>query len=248
MIAWKSIYGSLPRGVAGRTADPLVGSAARRHPLVGAQRSLQLVADPLPRRDRARALCVARPWIGLPALLPIAVDDLLQRLDPGLVGQRRLRRTPLRRHDPAVRARASRHSSSRRRRRPAASASNRRQSGGALLVALEPDADERRAGRPRPDRRSRSFGEAGAHQARAFHRWFGNPFTYPVSLCSRCATICRSAPTTCCRRNASSGDQLRPYGRIDVGSDDELWLRGRLARRGRRWRSLSAGRSPPPRC
>ena len=39
-----------------------------------------------------------------------------------------------------------------------------------------------RAGRTRPDRRGHLVREAGAHQARAFHRWFGNPFTYPVSL------------------------------------------------------------------
>ena len=101
----------LPRGVAGRPADPLVGSASRRHPVVVAQRSVQLVAGPLPRRHRpGRCSPFARPWIGVPALLAVARDDLLQRLDPGLVGQRGLRRPALRRHASRCSRSASRRS------------------------------------------------------------------------------------------------------------------------------------------
>ena len=70
-----------------------------------------------------------------------------------------------------------------------------------------------------------SFGDTAAAQSRAFHRWFGNPFTYPASLLF--AARNRLAPSAYDLLNANRflGDPLRPYGRVDVGTDDG-WLLG----------------------
>ena len=80
MLAWQRDLRQLPRGVAGRPADPLVGSAPRRHPLVVAQRALQLVADPLSRRDRAAHLCVRASAGRRARAARPRRDDLLQRV------------------------------------------------------------------------------------------------------------------------------------------------------------------------
>jgi hypothetical protein len=69
-----------------------------------------------------------------------------------------------------------------------------------------------------------SFGEAGAHQARAFHRWFGNPFTYPVSLMFALRNNVPIGSYDLLSSQRFLGDELRPYGRIDIGTSDELWL------------------------
>ena len=69
-----------------------------------------------------------------------------------------------------------------------------------------------------------SFGEAGAHQARAFHRWFGNPFTYPVSLMFALRNGLPIGSYDLLSSQRFLGDELRPYGRIDIGTSDELWL------------------------
>ena len=69
-----------------------------------------------------------------------------------------------------------------------------------------------------------SFGEAGAHQARAFHRWFGNPFTYPVSLMFSLRNGLPIGSYDLLSAQRFLGDPLRPYGRIDIGTNDDLWL------------------------
>ena len=69
-----------------------------------------------------------------------------------------------------------------------------------------------------------SFGEAGAHQARAFHRWFGNPFTYPVSLVFALRNGLPIGSYDLLSSHRFLGDELRPYGRIDIGVADEIWL------------------------
>jgi hypothetical protein len=72
---------------------------------------------------------------------------------------------------------------------------------------------------------SMSFGEAGAHQARAFHRWFGHPFTYPVSIFYAARNGVRIGDYDLLSANRFLGDPLRPYGRIDVGDTaDGPWL------------------------
>ena len=99
---------ALPGGVAGRAADRLAPSAPRRRPVRVAERPLRDVADPLRRRDRPGDLRAPEPGDRRAVAGRGRGDDLLQRVDPGLVGQRRLRRPALRRDAAAVRARRRR--------------------------------------------------------------------------------------------------------------------------------------------
>jgi hypothetical protein len=69
-----------------------------------------------------------------------------------------------------------------------------------------------------------SFGETGAHQARALHRWFGNPFTWPVSLWFAAHNDVPISAYDLLAANRFLGDPLRPYGRLDVGLEDEPFL------------------------
>jgi hypothetical protein len=66
-----------------------------------------------------------------------------------------------------------------------------------------------------------SFGDTGALQARALHRWVGNPFTYPVSLWFAARNDVPISAYDLLAANRFLGDPLRPYGRIDVGQDDD---------------------------
>jgi hypothetical protein len=70
-----------------------------------------------------------------------------------------------------------------------------------------------------------SFGDTMAAQARAFHRWFGNPFTYPASLAFAVHNDLPPAAYDLLAANRFLGDPTRPYGRVDLGSDDG-WLLG----------------------
>ena len=65
-----------------------------------------------------------------------------------------------------------------------------------------------------------SFGEAGAHQARALHGWIGHPFTYPVSLIFAARNDVPIGAYDLLGVNRFLSDPLRPYGRIDIGTDD----------------------------
>ena len=70
-----------------------------------------------------------------------------------------------------------------------------------------------------------SFGDTMAHQARAFHGWFGNPFTYPVSLVYALRNGVSPGRYDLLSANRFLGDPRQPYGRIDIGFEDE-WLLG----------------------
>ena len=65
-----------------------------------------------------------------------------------------------------------------------------------------------------------SFGETGAHQARALHRWIGHPFTYPISLWFAARNDVPIGAYDLLDADRFLGDPLRPYGRIDIGTDD----------------------------
>ncbi len=68
-----------------------------------------------------------------------------------------------------------------------------------------------------------SFGETGAEQARVLHRWIGHPFSWPANLwfaaTHRVSPAHYDLPLT-----SFMGEAIRPYGRIDVGSDDRAFL------------------------
>jgi hypothetical protein len=65
-----------------------------------------------------------------------------------------------------------------------------------------------------------SFGDTAAAQGRAFHQWFGNPFTYPASLLFAVRNDVAPARYDLLSANRFLSDPLRPYGRVDIGSDD----------------------------
>jgi hypothetical protein len=68
-----------------------------------------------------------------------------------------------------------------------------------------------------------SFGEVMAAQGRIFHRWFGNPFSYPVNLLFAMKNGVSPARYDLLSGNRFLGDPTRLYGRLDIGSDDE-WV------------------------
>jgi len=68
-----------------------------------------------------------------------------------------------------------------------------------------------------------SYGDTFAAQGRTFHRWFGNPFTYPASLLFALRNGVPPASYDLLRTNRFLSDPLRPYGRVDIGADDG-WL------------------------
>jgi hypothetical protein len=70
-----------------------------------------------------------------------------------------------------------------------------------------------------------SFDRAWAAQARVVHRWFGNPFTYPASLFFAARNGVSPGDYDLLSTNRFLADPLQPYGRVDVGADDE-WLIG----------------------
>jgi hypothetical protein len=66
-----------------------------------------------------------------------------------------------------------------------------------------------------------SFGDAFAAEGRVFHRWFGNPFSYPASLAFAWRNGLAPADYDILGVNRFLADPLRPYGRIDIGIDDD---------------------------
>jgi hypothetical protein len=68
-----------------------------------------------------------------------------------------------------------------------------------------------------------SFGDTAAAQARAFHAWFGHPFTYPASLVFALRNDLAPAKYDLLSTSRFLSDPLRPYGRVDIGGDDG-WL------------------------
>jgi hypothetical protein len=70
-----------------------------------------------------------------------------------------------------------------------------------------------------------SYGDTFAAQGRAFHRWFGNPFSYPASLLFAVRNGVPPSSYDLLRTNRFLADPLRPYARIDIGGED-VWLLG----------------------
>ena len=225
MIAWHSIYGTWlavsPVGPQIRWADPHLADIlwSSRNGLFSWSPVLYLAALGL------LLFTAAQPAIGLPILLALAVMTYFNACiqdwwgSAGFGGRRFDGTIPLFCLGAAAFASAA---VSITRRHPARVVGL----AGALLVlwnfALMSAAQDGvvRIGE------SVSFGETAAAQARALHRWFGNPFTYPASL--GFALHNRLAPSAydLLSANRFLSDPLRPYGRIDVGADDEPLLGG----------------------
>lgn len=68
-----------------------------------------------------------------------------------------------------------------------------------------------------------SFGQVMAAQSRVLHQWFGNPFTYPASLVFALKNGVAPSGYDLLSGNRFLGDPQRPYGRIDIGGEDE-WV------------------------
>jgi hypothetical protein len=69
------------------------------------------------------------------------------------------------------------------------------------------------------------FDRAWSEQARVVHGWFGNPFTYPASLLFAWRNGVSPSAYDLLSTNRFLADPLQPYGRVDIGTDDE-WLLG----------------------
>jgi hypothetical protein len=70
-----------------------------------------------------------------------------------------------------------------------------------------------------------SFDRVWAAQTRVVHRWFGNPFTYPASLIFAARNGVSPGDYDLLWTNRFLSDPRQPYGRIDIGADDE-WVLG----------------------
>jgi hypothetical protein len=68
-----------------------------------------------------------------------------------------------------------------------------------------------------------SFGDTMSAQAREFHRWFGNPFTYPLNLAYAVRNGVSPGRADLLIADRFLSDPLRPYARIDMGGGD-AWL------------------------
>lgn len=69
-----------------------------------------------------------------------------------------------------------------------------------------------------------SFRDVSAAQARSLHRWIGHPFTYPASLWFAVRNGIPPAAYDVLRAARFLGDPARPYGRIDIGVSDDVFL------------------------
>jgi len=68
-----------------------------------------------------------------------------------------------------------------------------------------------------------AFDRAWGAEAHAIHGWVGNPFTYPASLVYALRNRVSPGDYDLLSTNRFLSDSLQPYGRVDVGGDDE-WL------------------------
>jgi hypothetical protein len=68
-----------------------------------------------------------------------------------------------------------------------------------------------------------AFDRAWSAQARVFHDWFGNPFSYPASLLFAARNGVSPGDYDLLATDRLLGDPQRPYGRIDIGGEDG-WL------------------------
>jgi hypothetical protein len=224
MLAWKSIYGSFlavsPVGPQIRWWDPHLVDIlwSSRNGLLSWSPVLYLGAIGL------ILFAFARPWIGVPSILALALMTYFNASiqdwwgSAGYGGRRFDGTIPLFALGVAAFAQRAAEVA---RRHPLRVVGG----GGALLVlwniTLMSAAQD---GRVRIGE-SMSFGEAGAHQARAFHGWFGHPFTYPASLLYAARNDVPIGAYDLLSANRFLGDPTRPYGRVDVGEEeDDLWL------------------------
>lgn len=92
-----------------------------------------------------------------------------------------------------------------------------------------------------------SFGDTMAAQARVFHRWFGNPFTHPISLAYALRNGVAPGRYDLLNGNSVLGNPRLQYARIDIGGGDEWLLEGGWHQPERegpttfRWASETAG-------
>ena len=255
MLAWHSIYGSLiarsPVGPQIRWTDPhlvdILWSA--RNGLFSTAPILYLGAIGLARLRH-------RPARGRRAdARRSRRDGLFQRLHPGLVGQRGIRRTAVRRADSALRRRTGGvHRCHRGRRAPSRGGGRHGPARGDRGLECRPHgrgAERRGADRRDAALRSR-LGVAGRVSSTAGS---AIPSPIPPASSSPCATASRLGTTTCSRPTASSpircsrtgawtSEPRRPTaGRMTTGCSARDGTRRR-----RTARSLTGGRRRPPRC
>ena len=69
-----------------------------------------------------------------------------------------------------------------------------------------------------------SFGQVGGEQVRIAHRWIGYPFSYPVNLIYAIRNGVSPARYDLLGVNRFLSDPLRPYGKVDLGFDDEAMI------------------------
>jgi hypothetical protein len=72
--------------------------------------------------------------------------------------------------------------------------------------------------------RVRSMGDIAGEQARALHERIGHPFSYPVNLLWAMRSGVSPARYDVLGPGRFLADPMRPYGRIDIGADDEPFL------------------------
>jgi hypothetical protein len=92
-----------------------------------------------------------------------------------------------------------------------------------------------------------SFRDAGAAQARLLHQWIGHPFSYPVNLIYAARNGVSPGTYDLLAALSFLGDPVRPYGRVDIGNDDSLFVLDGWSARERdgdvtfRWANADAG-------
>jgi hypothetical protein len=69
-----------------------------------------------------------------------------------------------------------------------------------------------------------SMGALATHQAETAVRWMGHPPSWPVNLLYAWRNGVGPSEYDLLRTNAFLGDPARPYGRVDVGADDEVFV------------------------
>ena len=224
MLAWKAIYGSYlavsPLGPQIRWWDPHIAD------VLWSSRNGLLSWSPILYVGAIGLLLFARmrPAIGIPAIVAIAVMTYLNGSiqdwwgSAGFGGRRFDGTIPL--FALGVAAIAERAAAlTRRYPMPVVAA------GGALLILWNltlMSAAQR--GRVRFGE-AVSFGETGAEQARAFHRWFGHPFTYPASLLFASHNNVAIGDYDLLEGNRLLSDPQHPSGRLNIGEAyDDGWI------------------------
>jgi hypothetical protein len=69
-----------------------------------------------------------------------------------------------------------------------------------------------------------SFRDVSAAQARVLHTWIGHPFTYPASLWFAVRNGVSPASYDVLNAARFLSDPARPYGRIDIGVSDDVFV------------------------